>query len=412
MKRISVLIVDDISDTRDSIRRLLQFEDDIEVVGESGSGSEAIMFTEEHRPDIILMDINMPEMDGIRATELLAQRAPGSSVIIMSVQGEHAYLRRAMMAGAREYIVKPFSGDELASVIAKVYEMDRQKKEAMGEQPKVCVEPKVRNGEIISFFSTKGGVGKTTLATNLAVQLASTGKWRVLLIDLNLQFGNVAVFLNLVPKRSIADLIESGPLEFSEIQSHFLTHSSGLQVLAAPTRPEYAELVTAMHVEQILREVKAHFDFIICDNVSRFEDVSLVTFDAATQIWLVVAMDVPTLKNAKLSLEVIEGLHHTPKVQVVLNRTSKEMGMDPRDVEKSLNFKISYEIPSDGRALVAALNQGVPFVTSYPQSKASEAIRTMAGKLISAGVVETKLAVKEQRTNQSPSKGIRRVFGF
>jgi len=413
MKRISVLIVDDISDTRESIRRLLQFEDDIEVIGEAGSGSEAILIAEEKRPDIILMDINMPEMDGIRATELIAQRVPGSSVIIMSVQGEQAYLRRAMMAGAREYIVKPFSGDELASVIAKVYEMDRQKKEAMGEQPKVYIDPKKRKGEIISFFSTKGGVGKTTLATNLAVQLSSTGKWKVLLMDLNLQFGDVAVFLNLVPKRSIADLTESGPLKFSEIQAYFLTHSSGLQVLAAPTRPEYAELVTAEHVEQILSEVKEHFDFIICDNVSRFDEVSLLTFDMATQIWLVVAMDVPTLKNAKLSLEVIEGLHHTPKVQVVLNRTSKEMGMDPRDVEKSLNYQISYEIPSDGHSLVAALNQGVPFVTKYPQSKATEAIRSMAGKLTSAEIVEPKLAYKEQgRHKESPIKGLRRVFGF
>lgn len=223
----------------------------------------------------------------------------------------------------------------------------------------------------------------------------------------------MAVFLNLVPKRSIADLTESGPIKFSEIQAYFLTHSSGLQVLAAPTRPEYAELVTAEHVEQILSEVKAHFDFIICDNVSRFEDVSLVSFDAATQIWLVVAMDVPTLKNAKLSLEVIEGLHHTPKVHVVLNRSSKEMGMDPDDVEKSLNFKISYEIPSDGRALVASLNQGVPFVTSYPQSKASEAIRTMAGKLTSAEVVETELALKEQgRRSLGHLKELSRIFGF
>lgn len=413
MRRISVLIVDDISDTRDSIRRLLQFEDDIEVVGDVGSGSEAILFAERKRPDIILMDINMPEMDGIRSTELLAQRAPECSVIIMSVQGEQAYLRRAMMAGAREYIVKPFTGDELSNVIAKVYELDQRKRDVLGEQIKVTSSPKTRNSEIISFFSTKGGVGNTTLATNLAVQLASSGKWRVLLIDLNLQFGDVAVFLNLIPKRSIADLTQSGTIKYSEIQSYFLTHSSGLQVLAAPTRPEYAELVTAEHVEQILSEVKDQFDFIICDNISRFDDVSLVSFDASTQIWLVLAMDVPTLKNAKLSLEVIEGLHHTHKVQVVLNRSSKEMGMNPHDVEKSLNIKINYEISSDGRALVAALNQGVPFVTSHPQSKASEGIRNMASKLISLRDVDTKKAVKEQEyKNRSPLKGLRRVFGF
>ena len=413
MKRIRVLIVDDISDTRDSIRRLLQFEEDIEVLGEAGSGSEAILIAEEKRPDIILMDINMPEMDGIRTTELIAQRSPASSVIIMSVQGEQAYLRRAMMAGAREYIVKPFTGDELASVIAKVYEMDQRKRDSMGEQPKASLGAEMRNGQIISFFSTKGGVGKTTLATNLAVQLASSGKWRVLLVDLNLQFGDVAVFLNLVPKRSIADLTQTGSIKFSEIQSCLLTHSSGLQVLAAPTRPEYAELVTAEQVEQILSEVKDQFDFIICDNVSRFEDISLVSFDAASQIWLVVAMDVPTLKNAKLSLEVIDGLHHTPKVQVVLNRASKEMGMTPHDVEKSLNHKIRYEVPSDGRALVAALNRGVPFVTSYPQSKASEAIRKMAEELALSGAIGgIPISLEKERESGGTLQGLRRVFGF
>lgn len=413
MKRISVLIVDDISDTRDSIRRLLQFEEDIEVLGEAGSGSEAILLAEKNRPDIILMDVNMPEMDGIRTTELMAHRAPGSSVIIMSVQGEQAYLRRAMMAGAREYIVKPFTGDELGNVISKVYEMDQRKREALGDQPKVSLEKKIQDGQIISFFSTKGGVGKTTLATNLAVELASSGKWRVLLIDLNLQFGDVAVFLNLTPKRSIADLIQTGSIKFSEIQSYLLTHSSGLQVLAAPTRPEYAELVTAEHVEQILSEAKAHFDYIICDNVSRFDDVSLVSFDAATQIWLVIAMDVPTIKNTKLSLDVIEGLHHTSKVHVVLNRASKEMGIDPQDVEKSLNFKINYEIPSDGRALVASLNRGVPFVMSYPQIKASEGIRKMAKELTLSNEERGNYSLQEQES-KSPSrlKGMRRVFGF
>jgi len=413
MKRIKVLIVDDISDTRDSIRRLLQFEDDIEVVGEVGSGSEAILFSERNRPDIILMDINMPEMDGIRTTELIAQRAPECSVIIMSVQGEQAYLRRAMMAGAREYIVKPFTGDELASVIAKVYEMDQRKRDVFVNLTKVTCDTNARNAEIISFFSTKGGVGNTTIATNLAVQLASTGKWRVLLIDLNLQFGDVAVFLNLIPKRSIADLAQSGTIKYSEIQPYFLTHSSGLQVLAAPTRPEYAELVTAEHVEQLFTEVKDKFDYIICDNVSRFDDISLVSLDAATQIWLVLAMDVPTLKNAKLSLEVLEGLHYTSKVQVVLNRSSKEMGMNPQDVERSLNVKINYEIPSDGRALVAALNQGVPFVTSHLQSKASEGIRNMARILTASQEVTTKNEVKEQdHKNRGALKGLRRVFGF
>lgn len=412
MKRISVLIVDDISDTRESIRRLLQFETDIEVIGEAGSGSEALRLTEDLHPNIVLMDINMPDMDGIRATELLSIRVPDCAVIITSVQGEQEYLRRAMMAGAREYIVKPFTGGELASTIARVFEIENRKREALGEQPKVpAIAGKTRMGQIITFFSTKGGVGKTTLATNLAVELARSGKYRVLLVDLNLQFGDICVFLNLAPKRTIADLAQSGSLQYSEIPSFLLTHCSGIQVLAAPTRPEYADLVSVDQVGQILHEVKPHFDFIICDTVSRFEEISLLSLDLAEKIFLVVGMDVPALKNTKLSLETMEGLHYLDKVSIILNRSSKEMGLELQDVEKALNIRVNFEIPSDGKTLLPALNQGVPFVSYHPQSKVTEDLRSIAQTLID----------QPAQPNAAPSaqecdrKGLRRfcqVFGL
>lgn len=415
MKRIRILIVDDISDTRESIRRLLEFEPDIEVIGEASSGSEALLLAEDLSPDIVLMDINMPEMDGIRTTELLGLRSPESSVIIMSVQGENAYLRRAMMAGAREYIVKPFTGDELASAIAKVYELERRKRGVSVEQlhPDTAA-PQAHKGQILTFFSTKGGVGKTTLATNLAVELAHSGRWRVLLIDLNLQFGDVGVFLNLVPKRNIADLTQTGNLQFSEIQSFLLTHSSGVQVLAAPTRPEYAELVTVEHIEQILKEVKPHFDFILLDNVSRFEDISLLSLDLAERIFLVVTMEVPALKNTKLSLETMSDLHYLDKVQVILNRSSRDMGLDLSDIEKSLNFKVSYEIPSDGKTLVNAVNKGIPFVEHNPQSKAADGIRSVAATFLTGkSKTATSTATSKEHENQSkPLHGFRRIFGF
>jgi len=416
LKKIRILIVDDISDTRESIQRLLEFEPDIEVIGEAGSGSEALLLAEDLSPDIVLMDINMPEMDGIRTTELLALRAPNTSVVIMSVQGESAYLRRAMMAGAREYIVKPFTGDELASAIAKVYELERRKRGVLVEQPHPNAgAPHVRKGQILSFFSTKGGVGKTTLATNLAVELAHSGKWRVLLMDLNLQFGDVGVFLNLVPKRNLADLTQTGNLQFSEIQSFLLTHSSGVQVLAAPTRPEYAELVTVEHIEQILKEVKPHFDFIILDNVSRFEDISLLSLDLAEQIFLVVAMEVPALKNTKLSLETMSDLHYLDKVKVILNRSSREMGLDLSDIEKSLNFKVSFEILSDGKTLVNAVNKGIPFVEHNAQSKAAEGIRRIAATFLtekSEAATITAISTEHVQNRSKPLHGIRRVFGF
>lgn len=382
MESISVLIVDDISDTRESIRRLLQFEPNIEIVGEAANGSDALRLAKELKPNIVLLDVNMPEIDGLRTTELLNLRVPESAVIIMSVQGESGYIRRAMMAGAREYLVKPFSGSELVSSIVNVNNIEKQKVEARGAHSSAPgPDGKACKGHIISFFSTKGGVGKTTLAVNLAAQLGRSGKWRVLLIDLNLQFGDVAVFLNMMPKKTIADLTQAGSLQFADIQAYLLTHNSGMEVLIAPSRPEYAEYVNPEHINKILTEVKPHFDFIICDNSSSFDEISLASLDAADQIGLVVTPDIPALKNIKLSLEVLEGLNHTDKIQLILNQTVNEVGIQLKDIEKSLNFPIAFNIPSDGKDLVTALNKGTPFVQSYPMSKPAEGIRKMVASL-------------------------------
>ena len=165
MKKIQVIIVDDSQDTRETLGRLLKFEEDLEVIGYAGNGSEALAIAEKMQPDVVVMDVNMPEMDGIRATELMRERVPEADVIIMSMQGELNHIRRAMLAGARDYLVKPFSGGELAKAIVQVYTT---------KKPRVVVPQQGlgRKNKTITFFSTKGGVGKTVIATNVAVALA------------------------------------------------------------------------------------------------------------------------------------------------------------------------------------------------------------------------------------------------
>src|SRR5438874_9415078 len=171
--KIRVLIVDDIPETRDHLTKLLGFESDIEVVATASSGAEALELAGRHQPDVVLMDINMPDMDGITTTEKLSTHVPTTSVVMMSVQGEADYLRRSMLAGAREFLVKPFSSDELSASIRQVWSRERDKVTRM-VVPMASAAPTNGNrshqkrGQVIAFFSPKGGVGRTTMAVNAA----------------------------------------------------------------------------------------------------------------------------------------------------------------------------------------------------------------------------------------------------
>src|ERR1700690_496174 len=247
--QIRVLIVDDISETRDHLARLLGFESDIEIVGLAESGRRAIEMATALKPDIVLMDINMPDMDGIEATEQLSATVPGASVVMMSVQGEADYLRRSMLAGAREFLVKPFSSDELTASIRQVHARERDKRVRYGAPAAAEARAAAafrEPGRIVAIFSPKGGVGRTTIAVNMAVAAASEPGSSVALMDGSFQFGDVGVLLNLNPKnKSIADLVpelEAGG-ELESLDTFMLTHSSGLSVLLAPPSPELAETV-------------------------------------------------------------------------------------------------------------------------------------------------------------------------
>mgnify|MGYP000886975189 FL=1 len=156
---LRLLIVDDAAFTRDSLKKLLSFQQAIQVVGEAGDGEEAILKARELQPDVILMDINMSPVDGISATRVISTELPRIVIVMMSVQGEQEYLRQAMTAGARDYLTKPFSGDELVHTLQNAYVMEAKRWQQVGSHSLHPID-KQRKGEIITVFSAKGGVGK------------------------------------------------------------------------------------------------------------------------------------------------------------------------------------------------------------------------------------------------------------
>ena len=390
---IKLLIVDDIPETRDHLSRLIGLDREIDVVGTAGSGEEAIQQAMDLRPDVIVMDINMPGMDGIAASEIIAQRLPFSPIIMMSVHGEAEHLKRAMLAGAREFLVKPFSADEFGTSIKRVYERELARREQM-QSTGVATAPSssgpmatedIENHQVIAVFSPKGGVGRTTLATNLALALRKETNQRVALVDANLQFGDVGVLLNLNPKnRSVLDAVEGGEPDRDIIESVIVDHSTGIRVLLAPPSPEGADLVTAAYLRKIVEMLRENHDWVIVDLPSGLNDHTLGVLDAADQILVVAALEITTIKNVRLFLEVADQLdYERSKIRLVINRSDSSQGIRIGDVEASIRRPIEGTVVSDGRLAVLAVNRGVPFVVSHPESPLARDVtnlaRTLAG---------------------------------
>jgi pilus assembly protein CpaE len=395
---VRVLIVDDIAETRENLRKLLSFEPDIDVVGVAGSGSEGIHLAKDIQPDVVLMDINMPGMDGITATERLLQQVPATQVVVLSVQGETDYLRRAMLAGAREYLTKPASADELVNTIHRVFEMGRIQtgaRRAIESDVRVASPGEERRprskGDIVAVFAPKGGTGCTTVAVNTAVALHQIAgdERKVALVDSNLQFGDVGVMLNLRPNRSIADLAQRiGELDSDLLSSVMMAHGSGVKVLLAPPRPEAAESLLNSHdveeeegrspIEAILDTMRDDFDIVVADMWSWIDDLSLSLFDTASLIVLVVMPDIPSVKSARLFLELASKLDYSGgKLVLVVNGADRRGSLQVNQIEKAI-MPVTAEIPFDERAALAAANHGVPLVVRDRSRPISKGILALA----------------------------------
>jgi pilus assembly protein CpaE len=402
---IRVLVVDDIAETRDHISKLLSFETDMDVVGLAASGAEALDIAKQLQPDVVLMDINMPGMDGIATTELLASRAPKAAIVMMSVQGEADYLRRSMLAGAREFLVKPFSSDELCDSIRQVYsrERDKHNRAVPASSGIIPVQPSGERqpGKIISVFSPKGGVGRTTIAVNLAVAMAAELHRSVALMDASFQFGDVGVLLNMNPKnKSISDVLaDVANGDVDAVDSTLIGHTTGIHVLLAPPSPEMAELITPDHVRKIVKRLSDTHELVVVDCWPLFQDPTLGLLDQSDLILVLLTLEITNIKNIRLFLGLAEQLGYSDKLRLVLNRADSAYGIRVSDIEHSIGRKVDHTVVSDGRTVVYALNRGVPFVWSNKQAQVSQDILGIARAV--AGDAEVALAPEKTAQKRS-----------
>jgi pilus assembly protein CpaE len=408
--KIRVVIVDDVSETRENVRKLLQFETDVDVVGLARTGKEAIQISQELNPDVVLMDINMPDMDGISATEAIRSRQPAVQVVILSVQSDQNYMRRAMLAGARDFLTKPPMGDELISAIRRAGGMAQaERSKTINVQPLptagnlgMLAAYSGPKGKIVTVYSPKGGTGCTTIAVNLALTLHNEDT-RVALVDGNLQFGDVAVFVNEQGKNTIVDLApRAEELDPEIVEEVMLKHSSsGLHILAAPSRPEYAEKVSSGQFSRVLEYLKQIYAYVVVDTASLLTDVTLAAIDISDLIVLVSTQDIPSIKNCRLFLDLSQTLGiERERILFAMNRYDKRINITPERVAENLKQEVSSVIPLDEATVMKAVNRGVPFVLETKNQPAARGILSLAESV--------RARVAAQEAAEDPNRSARR----
>jgi pilus assembly protein CpaE len=412
--KIRVLIVDDIAESRDNVAKLLRFEPDIEVVGMADGGEEAVEMAAQLDPHIVLMDVNMPGMDGIAATTRITSRQPNTAVIMMSIQNEPDFLRRSMMAGARQFLAKPFSLDELVETIRHVNQLAAQTRRVVTEVQVVHTNSSgpVRNrkARIISAFSLKGGVGRTTLAANLAVAIRNLHPDKeVAIIDGNLLHGDLGVVLNATEQKSIADIIRNfHNLDRDLVTDILITHSSGVKLLAAPTDAQAGESVSGEHMRQVLQHMINMFDFIIIDTRPSFDEVTLTLLDHSDKILLLLALELTSIKGAKQYLELSDLLgYDSDRISLVINRSTLQAGIPVDDVGASLKGEIIARLPDEPLPVMRSINEGVPLIQSSPMNPLSQEIHRLAVSLTKG----SELGLDEESTEPSMSGQAQRGLG-
>jgi pilus assembly protein CpaE len=405
--KIRVLIVDDIAETRENIRKLLVFENDVEVIGAARSGREAIELCKETKPDVVLMDINMPDMDGIAATEAIRRTNSITQIVVLSVQGDPNYMRKAMLAGARDFLTKPPAVDELTSAIRRAGKMAHDERNKVGPRIPVAgngstasAVAAVSQGKLLIVYSPKGGTGSTTLAINLAVTM-NNEETPVVLVDGDLQFGDVAVFFNEQSKNSVVDLAPRAEELDPEVVEEVMIHhaATGIKILASPPRPEYAESVTGDQFANVLKYLRNLYSYVIVDASSSLNDVTLAAMDASDAIILVTTQDIPAIKNARLFLDLVDALKiNRKRILFIMNRFDKRIGITPDKVSDSFKQEIVSILPSDERVVVPSINRGVPFMLGDRSRPIAKSYLQLAEVVRQRLLELSKIEVKETGT--------------
>jgi pilus assembly protein CpaE len=286
---------------------------------------------------------------------------PGCTVILLSGTIDLPLFEKAMHAGVRKILDINCDAGVLVDSIKSGFGVEKARVQNFSNE---IIGSKSR---VISVFGAKGGIGKTTIASNLGVSFAQAGN-RTIIIDLDLQFGDVNLFFDLEPRDTIAELVQvKQSFDIDTVRGFIKLHSSGVSVLCAPKSPEFSEIIKGEHIEKIINTIRPYYDYIIVDTPSVFNETTLVGIENSDMLLLVVSLDISSLRNARISMDVLESLQQKDKVNVLVNRNAPGI-ISVKDAQSILDFPIRYKVSNDWKTATSALNRGLPLILDAPRA--------------------------------------------
>jgi pilus assembly protein CpaE len=363
-----ILVVDPADELAERLTGLRSEGDVLHVV--DLAAAERHLETRRHQTTAVVIGPGVEASTALDVTAKLNEQYPELSIVLCPLGDSSSLLRAAMRAGASDVLSWDAAIDEVREVVERASRQTLRLREGDGHG-----ETDQAPGTVLATFSTKGGCGKSLIATSLATLLAQESRDQVVLVDLDLQAGDDAVMLQLLPERGMREAAEMGSGLDEEALRAFLTrHEAGLQVLTAPNRPEYAEEITPEAVTHIITLLRSMFRWVILDGPPFFTEHLLAALDVTDTVIVVTSMDVPSIRSLKLSMETLRDLGFPrDRLRLVLNRADSKVGLTIREVEKSLGTEIDATLPSS-REVPFAINQGTPVVLSRPKAAISKAL--------------------------------------
>lgn len=379
-KKPGVFVVDQDPDVRFNVQRLIP-QTGFAVSGQASIGTEAVALATETRPDIILCGLKEPVARVVQTIESLVHALPEIPIIVYSDSGELETIRKAMLAGSRDFLRAPFEPEELRRSLMAILEAEERRHLQQAGSAMLASQ-----GSIITIFGAKGGVGKTTVAVNLAVALGRQARQATVLVDADDTFGDTAATLALTPERTVTDALRALDGADGEDLKNFLTyHESGLAVLAGPASPFEWRGIAGERMQQLLHRLARQFDVVLVDTGGTLSDTTLADLEAASLILWLTTPEYASVRNSLQALQAVDSLRlPEDRVRIVLNMASPEIEVDPDSIEEALGRQIFWTIPYD-RLLRRSAQLGQAVVHSHPQSPAAGNLTELALVLSGTG---------------------------